>query len=182
MSVNITWEIDSVEGTLVTHSPTSNGSSSTQKVITVKHDGNNQITSCRLWLTAVSSGYSGSASPATDLTEFIGWADQNSLNGFGGLQVNMDAAGSFPVDKWPSWTQKFGDDFSSFYTGRGNLAENGVLLHPNMNSNPPMPANGTIPADCTTWPTFQTRIHVPQDENNAGTRQVEQRLRFTYTS
>lgn len=183
MAVTITWNDSSdVATTLFLHGTVAAGSNSASQLISVEHDGLNQITGCRFWLDAFSGIYSGATSAANDINEFLVWGDGSATTSFGGFQVNMDAAGSFPVDKWPTATLKFGDDFSGFYTGRGDSSTNGVLLHSNMNSEPPMPANGTIPASCTTWPSFRARISIPSIEDSAGKRQVTQKLRFTYTS
>ncbi len=182
MAVQITWKESAVAITSLNHGSVAAGGSSTIRTLTIEHDGENQITNCRFWIDTKSGAYGGGATPAADLAEMLEWGDALTAAGFGGLKLNMDAAAAFPVGKWPSYSDKYGSDYSAFYTGRGDTADNGVLLHINMNSTPIMPANGVIPASCTTWPSFACRIEVPTSEGTTGVRQFEHKLRFTYTS
>jgi len=182
MTVQITWKELDVAITYLNHGDVGAGNNSLVRTVFIEHDGENQITNCRLWIDVKSGTYGGDATPAADLAEILEWGDAAVADDFGGLAVNMDAAGSFPGGKWPTASVKYSDDYSAFYTGRGDTPDNGLLLHVNMNSTPAMPGNGVIPADCTTWPSFACRLRVPSNEGTTGVRQFEQKLRFTYTS
>jgi len=182
MAVNITWKVSAVAITSIDHGTAGAGSTTTVQTISIEHDGDYQLSNCRLFLSAVDSGYTGDSTAALDLIELLSWGDGETAGAFGGFQVNMDAAGSFPSGKWPTVSSKYDNDYSVFCTSRGDSSANGVLLSSSMNSTPSMPADGVIPADCTTWPSFKCRVSVPSDEGVLGERQFKSKLTYVYTS
>jgi hypothetical protein len=185
VSVTITWKQASVEITQpLDHGSGSNGDTLTAQEVSISHDGSNQITNCKFYLAAYSGTYTGGATAAADLAEIIAWGDSqatapgDTAADFGGLQLNMNAAGGFPSGDWPTHATKSGANFNVFRTGAGNSSVNAITLPIAMGGG--MVTDGVIPAGGEV--SFRCRVQLPTNEDTVGARQVDQKLRFTYTS
>lgn len=182
MSVSITWSL-SDDGSAITsldHGSGSNGDLMTATEIFVRHDGSYQITNCKFWLDSYSSSYTGGASAVADLAEVLGWADTSVTDDFGGLFVSMDKENNYPT--WPTAGTPSGTGYSCFRSGLspiGTTAANGVVLSELMSAS--MATNGQIPS-AVTDASFKCRIKIPTNEDTTGIRQLDTKLRFTYTS
>jgi hypothetical protein len=185
MPVSITWSTSDNGSAIssVNHGNTANGSNTTAQQIFIRHDGGNPITGCAFYFGQKGGTYSGDFDAATDFAEIKGWGDGGTANAFGGVQINMDAEGSFSGGAtWDmSESQKTSSDGYKFTmrTGTGDGSSNAVTLSEKMSSS--MSVDGTIPNGVTSA-SFQIRIKVPTDEDTAGVRQFDQVLKYTYTS
>lgn len=186
MSVLITWATTSAGASEeeLDAGDVSNGANTAATTIYLSHDHSGDIVSARLFVIQKLSTYDGAATAADDLSEVIGWGDESTANGFGGLQINSNTAGGF--DGGSTWgmseSQKTSVDGLKFTarTGVGNTAPLGVLVPVEAhNSGPAMVTPGSIPA--TTEVAFQIRIKVPTDEGTLGAREVSLALSYTYT-
>lgn len=183
MAVSIIWRPSNTGSpiTNVDHGAGGNGDILAEQEVYIEHDGVNDITQCKFWISEKSGGYTGSFSASIDLAEMVSWGDGATSAAFGGFQISMDDGVS-----WPTYTDKGatggGDaDYFVARTGYGDSAANGVELSSSMNSTPAMTGN-TIPDSCTIWPHFKSRIQIPTDESETGVRQFDLKLRYTYTS
>lgn len=179
MTISINWRIGTSLVTDIDHGSSATDATLPAQIIFIEHDGANQLTNCKFWIDAKITDYEGDKSPITDLAELKAWGDGTAANTFGGFFLSMNAAGSFP--SWPTYTTKSGVDYFTFKSGVADSIENAVSLHTNMNSTPAM-STGIVPPSCSVWPSFACRIRVPALVHYVGTRQVTQKLRFTYTS
>lgn len=185
MAVSITWSNTAGGGgiTGVSHGSSSNGSNTTAQQVFIRHDGSNPITGCAFYFAQKSGSYSGNDTAAGDFAELLAWGDGATANAFGGVQINMNAEGSF--DGGSTWgmseSQKTSVDGYKFTlrTGTADNTSNAVTLSEKMSAS--MSTNGTIPNGVTDA-SFQIRIKIPTDEDTAGTRQFDQVLKYTYTS
>lgn len=188
MAVNITWSTSN-GGSSITdldHGEDAAGTTLTDQEIYVRHDGASPITACKFYLAATpDASYTGSHSPSDDLAELLSWGDGEaegepaSSTGFGGFQINMDATGAY-AESWPSFGSEGddGDPAVALRTGVGDSQDNGVTLHTSMG----ISTAGEIPVGTAPNVRFRARIVIPEDETTPGTRQVDQRLKFTFTS
>lgn len=185
MAVLITWSTTAGGAgiTNVNHGTSANGSNTSAQQVYIRHDGVNEITGCAFYFAQKSGSYTGSFTASTDFNELLAWGDGNTASAFGGVQINMDAEGSFSGGAtWGmSEAQKTSTDGYKFTlrTGTGDNISNAVTLSEKMSAS--MSVNGTIPAGVNTA-TFQIRVKVPTDEDTAGTRQFDQVLKYTYTT
>lgn len=185
MAVSITWSTTAggTGITSVSHGTSVNGGNTTAQQLYLRHDGLNPITACAFYFAQKSGSYTGSATAADDFTELLAWGDEVAVDDFGGIQVNMDAEGSFSGGAtWGmSESQKTSVDGYKFTarTGTADSNSNAVVLSEKMSAS--MSTNGVIPAGVQDA-TFQIRVLVPTAEDTAGTRQFDQVLKFTYTS
>lgn len=185
MAVNITWS--STEGgtgfTSLAHGDTTIGIPTDQEIVYLRHDGSNAITNCKIYLGPKSGIYTGDVSAAADYAELISWGDASVSYSWGGVQINMNAEGSF--DGGSTWgmseSQKTSTDGLKFTirTATGNQSSTAVTLSEKMSSG--MSTDGTIPAALTSA-RFAMRILVPEDENTAGAREFELFTSYTYTN
>lgn len=161
------------------HLDAENGQETTEQNLYIRHDATNQLTNCKFWIDEYSGTYSGGASAAADLAELLAWGDGTG-DDFGGFMVNMDASGGFGT--WPTSGDKNTSTYGVFRTGVGDSAANGITLSANMSTT--MSVDGVIPGDGSHDPNprCQVRIAIPTNEDTAGIRQFDQKLRFTYTS
>jgi hypothetical protein len=180
MPVAITWSATQGGGALSeprNHGSAAAGNTLAAQQIYLWHDGDNQITNCRFYISQYSGSYTGGASAAADFTELLAWGDGATLAAFGGFQVNMDKVGAFPSGAWPTFSSKQPSNGSAFYTGVGNLVDNAILLPTAMGlTSPGVLQTGTPDV------AFQCRVHIPSAEGTLGIRQFDQKLRYTYTS
>lgn len=173
MAITITWS--AANGSIgideYGHGTGSAGDTLSAKTLFIRHNGLNAISQCRFYL--VASGASGT----THLAEILGWGDENTAADFGGFQLNMDANGGFPT--WPSIYSKFGTSYNVCRTGVGDSSTNGILLPQSMGLTG---SSGIIQTGDAPNVSFQCRIQIPSTVVDTGSRQFDQRLRFSYTS
>lgn len=191
MAVNISWGSaqggSQYDAAAVDHGSGSNGDLLGAEVIWLSHDGVNPITSCKFYLGEFTGTYTGGATPSADLAEMLAWGDGLADGGpaeaseFGGFWLNMDATNTFDaVDPTYGGGEGGVNDLSvALRTGVGDSPANGVNLHVNMGA--AVTATGVI-ANGDTDASFQVQMKVPTDESVTGIRQLDQKLRFTYTS
>jgi hypothetical protein len=180
MAVNITWS--STNGGVamsdpLDHGSGGNGTTLSSATIYIEHNGTNQLTNCGFYIGEKSGTYTGSFSPSIDLAEILAWGD-GSANSYGGLQINMDAVGDFPSGAWPIAADKQPTNGNTFLTGVGDTPDNKILLAVSMGLN----NVGVIPSGTAPNVRFQSRIQIPTDEDTTGTREFDQKIRFTFTS
>jgi hypothetical protein len=183
--VSITWSASAGGATItsVNHGSAANGANTSAQQIYLRHDGDNAITGCGFYFVQKAGAYTGDFNAPTDLAEITAWGDEDSSSGFGGIQINMNAEGTF--DGGATWdmdeSTKTSPDGLKFTmrTGTGNSAANAVTLSETMSAS--MSENGTIPSSINDV-TFQIRIKVPTDEDTPGVRQFDQVLKFVFTS
>lgn len=181
MSVNVTWSLTSGGNAIaepLDHGSGAAGSSLAAQTIFLSHDAVNPITGCVFYIEEKSGTYAGSFTPATDLAELLAWGDDTTEDGFGGIQLNLDADGSFPSESWPIYSSKERNSSQTFRTGVGDSPANGIPLPTTMG----LDTAGTIPAGNTPGASFAIRVQIPTDEGTTGVREFDQKLRFTFTS
>jgi hypothetical protein len=181
MAVNLIWSLTNGGAAIsdpLDHGSGNAGDTLSSQTIFLEHDGDNQLTGCGFYLSEKSDPYTGGFSAAADLTEIIGWGDETTADDFGGFQINMDAAGGFPGGSWPTYSSKQPTNGSAFYTGIGDSADNKILLATAMGISSP----GVIPAGTSPDISFQARFVLPTNEGTTGFREVNQAMRFTFTS
>jgi hypothetical protein len=180
MAVNITWSSSNGGAAIsdpLDHGTGGNGDALPAQTIYLEHDGVNQLTSCGFYLGEKSGSYGGDFSAPADFAELLAWGDGTG-DDFGGFQINMDAAGAWPISAWPTSGDKQPTNGSSFFTGVGDSLTNKIPLAVSMG----IPTPGTIQAGSAPNVRFQARIEVPVNEDTVGFREVDQKLRFTFTS
>lgn len=173
MSVTLTWSATN-GGTAITdldHGSGAAGAALTEQTIYLRHDGSSPISQCRFYLAG--SGLNAAA----DLSELLFWGDQNDSINFGGFQLNMDNNGGFP-STWPTYSSKSGTNYNVFRTSVGDSITNGILLPQAMGLSG---SAGTIQTGTASGVAFQCRLQIPTTAS-VGSRQFDQRLRFSYTS
>lgn len=188
MAVVITWSL--TDGGAAISDPLDHGTDAagvtlTEQEIYLRHDGANPIIGCKFYLAEKSGIYSGSASPSDDLAEILSWGDGLAAGGpaeaseFGGFQFNMDAINAYAAS-WPTFGLEggVGDVAVVCRTGIGDNTDNGIVLHTSMG----LASSGTIQTGSTPNIRFKMRIQLPADESVTGDREVDQKLRFTFTS
>lgn len=181
MPVSITWS--STNGGSAVSQPIDHGNDNAGNTMAaqeffIEHDGDNPITDCGFYIAIKTGTYGGDFSALADLEEMLAWGDSEETNGYGGFQINMDATGSY-VGLWPTVGDKSGSTYNTFRTNIGDSAENKILLATQMGLSGGV---GTIQAGTGPNVRFKCRVRVPNDTTEVGTRQFEQRLRYTYTS
>jgi len=192
MSVIVTWSLTNGGASIssdLSHGDVSNGSTSTEKEIFIRHNGSNPITNCGLYMTKISGTYPGSATPEDDYNEIIGWGDGNTASTFGGLQVNMDAVNGYPSLFWPIYSYKSpivttwpsGEVTILGFacrTGVGDSPANSVELPPGAGCCAP----GQIQAGSAPNVRFKIRFKIPSSESVTGVRACALALSYDYTS
>lgn len=180
MTISVSWSLTNGGAALTSaldHGSLGNGDIGTATEIFVRHDGANPITSAGLYVREFSGTYSGTFSAASDLAELLAWGDAATANGFGGLQVNFDATGSYAAD-WPTYDNKAPGSSYVFKTGQGDSEANAITLPTSTGC----PSAGTIPAGASPNVRLKLRVVCPSDEDTVGIRQIDQVLRFSFTS
>ena len=181
MAVNITWSLSNGGPAIadpLDHGETAAGSTTTAQTVFIEHDGENQIIGCGFYISQKSGTYNGNFSPSSDISESLQWGNATEDNEFGGFQVNMNATGGFPGSSWPVWNDKTPSGGSAFFSGIGDSAENKIVLPVTMG----LSNAGVITAGDSPDISFQCRFQIPTNEQNTGIRQIDQKLRFTFTS
>lgn len=180
MAVNIVFSTTNGGSSITTlsHGNSSPGSNTTAQTLYIRHDGTNPITNCKLYMAQKSGAYSGAATAAQDFTELLGWGDGNLSTNYGGMLFNFNAIGSFPGGNWPVYNNKTPTSGNTVRTGVGDSTTNAISIP----SATGAPSVGVIPQGSTPNVRFQVRFKVPNSEGTLGNRQVDLRLRYTYTS
>jgi len=180
MSVLVTFSLTN-GGTAISdvidHGGSANGSSTTEETIYIRHDGDNEITSCGFFIQAASDDYEGDFTSNTDLSELIAWGNDSSAAGFGGFQFSLDSS------TWPTYSDKAptsgGNTVANVCrTGVGDSATNNIGVVTQMGCS----SNGTIQTGSAPGVSFQCRFAVPQSEDTTGVRHIKQSMTYTYTS
>lgn len=175
MSINITWS--STNGgsaiTSLDHGSGSAASTLTEQQIYIRHSGTSPISQCKFYLS--SSG----SNPSVDLAEILSWGDGSTSSSFGGILLNMNANGGFPVADWPTYDDKFGTNYNVFRTNVGDNGTNGILLPQAMGLTG---SAGVLQIGDSPDVSFKCRIQIPTDETDLGSRQFDQVMRFSFTS
>ena len=181
MAVNLTWSESNggaaISGALE-HGDVPNGSSSNEKEVFLRHDRSHEITDAKLFIRAVSSGYTGGFTAASDLAEMLAWADATTSDGFGGLLINWNATGSYPSADWPSSSNKSPTNGVAIRTGVGDSEANAITIPTVAGTSPA----GTIATGSSPNVRWKFRFDVPTDEDTIGIRQVEAIISFNFTS
>jgi len=151
------------------------GNNTVEQTIYISHDGLYDIKNCKIYLMEKSGVYSGLNSPLRDKLELISWGDSTTASLFGGIQLNFDADGGFPSSAWGTVSDKSPTNGVTLRTGYGDVSENGILLPMAMG----LTTAGIIPAGVAV--PFKMRLTVPDSVSDAGIRQFDLRLRFSYS-
>jgi hypothetical protein len=159
------------------HRSDTNGTILSDEEVFLEHDGDNPITGCKFFIGEKTAPYAGDFSASADLAELLAWGDDATEDGFGGAQVNMDAINSYAAS-WPTYLSPDNAKTKTFKTGIGDSSANGIILHSSMG----LVSTGTIQAGTSPNVRFKLRIQLPTDEDTAGTREFDQKLRYTFTS
>lgn len=183
MSVTITFS--STNGGSPFSSPVSygnitNGNITPDQTIFVRHNGANPITGVGLYLDVVDPGsYSGDFTALADKTELISWGDAASTN-LGGVQLNLNATGSFPGSSWPTSVSKTTvDTFGiNIRTGVGDTTGTMITLPTATGAT----SSGTIQTGSSPNVSFKARVAVPQSVTTLGSRHWKLKLVYNYTS
>jgi hypothetical protein len=153
------------------------GITSTARELYVRHNLNNNITSCKFYIAPISEEeYVGSFSPEDDFRRLLEWGDALTSDTFGGFQLNMDKAGGFIT--WPTVSSKSGTNYNTFRTGVGDSITNGIELSTAMG----LSIAGVIPPGVSNDISFKVRIKTPNNEyDRLGIRQVDLKISCSYT-
>lgn len=143
-------------------------SSTTPITLYIRHDGDNEITNVKLYLTPAVTYEEGIADSQTDLDEVLSWARYSSTHNQFGVQINMDATGSFPTDSWQSLG---GTD------GGANVE---VALPLSVKSG--ATSTGTIASGDSPNVRVKLRVRIPPVVEEVGQRNIDLKLRYTYST
>lgn len=169
MSVSITFSADQGGSSIssVNHNNIDNGAQGATQNIFIRHDGDNEITSCTLYIQAYTGSYVGGASAADDYNELIAWGDAWSEAGDGGFEMNQNTKNgsiSWQVHKTGQGTASVPIALSrNTIVGAGGAGDAGTI-------------------DSGEDAHVQLRVNIPAGEDTAGIRQFDQVLGFTFTS
>lgn len=93
MTVSITWSTSPGADAITENVDEGNfhhGQYSDENRYYIRHDGNNPITNCKLYLKAVDEAdYEGDFSPGEDVLEVLSWGDSDDTDGFGGMTAGF---------------------------------------------------------------------------------------------
>jgi hypothetical protein len=181
MAVDVTWSETNGGSALTSnldHGNATNGSNSTAKTVHIRHNGNENITSAGLYIRAFSGTYTGYSTAATDIAEMLAWGDAGTAAAFGGFQMNLDAVGGFPAGSWPTWNNKGPSNGVVCRTGTADSESNAVTVPVAAGAT----AAGTIQTGTSPNVRMECRFVVPSDEDTRGVRQIDQVLKFNFTS
>ena len=180
MTVAIIWSTTDSGSAIsdpLDHGSDAAGATLVEQEIFLRHDGINPITDAGFYVAEKSGVYSGAASAALDLAELLAWGFGITVTAFGGILLNMDATGGY-TGLWSTFSVKSGSTYNVFRTSVGDSAANKIILSMGMG----LIEDGVVPAGSSPNVRFKMRIQLPTDEGVSGTRQVDQRLRYAYTS
>ena len=180
MAITVTFSLTNGGAAIssaIDHGSLGNGDVGSATELFVRHDGANPITNAGFYVREYSGTYSGTFSAASDLAELLAWGDGATANAFGGLMINFDAINAYAAS-WPTYDNKSPGSSYVFRTSIGDSEANALVLPTSTG----VPSAGTIPAGASPNVRFQAKIIVPADEDTIGIRQVDQVLRFSFTS
>jgi hypothetical protein len=171
VAVDITWS-ESQGGAAITP-PLSwgnvgNGNSAEDELF-IRHDGVEKITDCAYYIQAYTGSYTGSFDAATDYAELLAWGAGNTE----GFLINQDLLGGWAAG------------YTSHKTGRGTstvpitLDSDSIIGEASLDDGEIEGSNGPGGAEEAH---IKVKIAVPAAEGDAGTRQFDQCLKYTYTS
>ena len=169
MTVAITWS-ESTGGAAITPpldwGNIGNGASSEDELF-ITHDGAEKITGCAFYIKAYTGSYTGTFDAATDYAEILGWGSGDTE----GFLINQDLLGSWAAG------------YVSHKTGRGTAAVPITLDSDSIIGEASLGDGEMEGSDTGTEEAhIKVKIAVPAAEGDAGTRQFDQCLKFTYTS
>lgn len=192
--IQIVWSLENGGSSLdepLDHGNNAGSNITTAQTIYVRHNGENKITNCGIYLRAFSGStgdgetYSGdAATPTDDYNELVQWGDYTDPGFFGGFQVNMDAAGGFPSYNWPDETNKVAASGLGFVVSSGvaDTEANAFEIKKEMSGTTIGVTDGEIPPGSAPNYRMQTRIQIPASGVDAGIRMFEHVLKFTFTT
>lgn len=180
MTVAITWSLTNGGAaiTSVDHGGALNGADTTGVELFLRHDGANEITNVGFYLAEYAGTYSGHASAAADLAEYLGWGDMSTESGFGGWLLNFLATTAYPDSGWPVYNSKSPTGGFAIRTGVGDSEANAIELPLTSGAS----VAGEIPAGASPDVRFKVKNRIPADVSVAGKRQFRFVMRYTYTS
>ena len=153
-----------------------NGDTSTPQTYFISHDGNSKISAVKVFFRRKTGVYTGRLSPTDDWEEFLRWGDSESVDGFGGIQINFDAANSFTT--WPTLESKTNGDSYTVRTGIGDSADNAITI--------PVVSGASVAGEVPTGESpdisFQVRVVVPNNIEITGERQFDIAIEYDFTS
>ena len=189
MAIEIVWSATLIGTSIssVAYGDIPNGSTTDVQDLYINVTGNiNDLTAVKLYITPKTTGYAGEATANEDYAEFLAWGDNSTVNGFGGIQFNMDAVGSFPTASWPTVSSKLvasgGSDVGFVVnSSQGSNASNAVSLSKRAVGSG-SGDDGVITAGSPESVNFRMRIVIPNNEDTTGLRDVKLVLTYDYTT
>lgn len=184
MAVNIYWAGDDAGTPLeqtYDHGDVANGANSAAQTIYLYHNASDDLNNCGLYLAQKSGIYTGDSSAAEDYQELLDWGDGVTATSFGGLCVNMDAAGTW-ADGWPVWNDK---NPTYGFVCRTNIADtidNAIDLSSRTGASSDGVLQANPPNGYGIGVAFQVRVTAPSEENVPGVRQFDLCLYYTQSS
>jgi hypothetical protein len=169
MSVDITWS-ESQGGAAITP-PLSWGSigngTSSEDELFLRHDGLEKITDAGFYIQAYTGSYTGTFDAATDYAEMLAWGAGDTE----GFLINQDLLGGWAAG------------YTSHKTGRGTAAVPITLDSDSIIGGASL-GDGEVEGSTVGAEEahIKVKIAVPAAEGDAGTRQFDQCLAYTYTS
>lgn len=180
MTVNVEWSL-TLGGNAITAdtnlgSTLHHGHYTVSGVYWLRHDGENSITNCKIYMKPVSEDdYVGNFSPREDLDELLSWGDATVAGDFGGLMINLDNTGG--AGTWPTLADKGTTTYAVFRTGVGDTKDNGITLPIEVGLN----VEGEIPPGLNNNVAVLVRLQIPNNESVVGIRHVDIGLSYDYT-
>lgn len=134
----------------------------------VRHDGIEKITDAAYYIQAYTGSYTGTFDPATDYAELLAWGGADPAEGF---LINQDLLGGWAAG------------YTTHKTGQGTSAVPIPLDADSVVGGASLP-DGELEGSGvgTQESNIKVKIAVPTGEGDAGTRQFDQCLKYTYTS
>lgn len=155
-----------------------NGASTSGTTLYLRHDATNPLTNIGFYMDAYSGTYTGDASAALDLSELRTWGDATTSDPFGGFQINQDGIGTFNSSSWPTYNSHERNYGSVFNTTLGSSASNRITLLTRSGAQ----NEGELQAGGTPNVRVKFRFVIPQEEDTPGTRQIDLKVNFSFTS
>jgi len=166
MSVSITWSETTGGAAIV--SPLDwgnigNGDSSAVDELWISHNGVEKITACAFYIQAYTGVYAGTFDAATDYAELLAWGAADT----DGFLINQNTDTGAPA-------------YLAHKAGAGVVGTPFDLSENSIDGGGGAGATGEILVGEESM--IQVKITVPAAEADAGTRQFDQCLKYTYTS
>lgn len=159
------------------------GIANSPKVLFLRHDQTLAITNVGFFISAYTGAEVTAAEAAANLEEIRDWGDANTPAGFGGVQINQDAAAGFPDASWPAVGFPNGTtgNGARFNRSQGMSSTESILLRTSSRAT----ATGQIPATLAgVVPNIsvQFRVRIPDSVTTPGVRFYSLRVSYTFTS